>query len=324
MERGEKTFLSVIIPVYNVENYLARCIDSIIQYIPKDLKVEILLIDDGSMDNSSFICDEYAEKIEYVYSYHFENAGLSEARNRGIEIAKGEYIFFIDSDDYLLGNLFDRFLKYLNKYPNVDVYQFRCVIVYDDYKQENDEKIRVQLFNREDAFKQLLLGKLISRMVTDKIYKRSLFENIRFPIGFLAEDYGTTYKTISNANVVLADNSGFYGYYQRNDSIMGMRSTKLILDEYKLGEDFYKFGLKEFPKLKMLIETENLNLQIKTFCRLRTKNEDNENLDYLIDIKRKIRSRAFTRTRLRTKIVQLLFLINSRIVGFLLEKRKSY
>ena len=124
----EKFILSVIIPVYNVEKYLRKCVDSVLAQDIADM--EVILIDDGSPDNCGAICDEYAEKDTRVKVIHKEHEGLSSARNAGLDIARGKYITFVDSDDYLLPNTFIPNLDYIVNHPEVDCLQFPTI--YDD------------------------------------------------------------------------------------------------------------------------------------------------------------------------------------------------
>ena len=140
----KKIMLSVIIPVYNVEKYLRKCVDSIL--LQDFANMEVILVDDGSPDNSGAICDEYAEKDARVKVIHKENGGVSSARNTGLDVAQGKYIAFVDSDDYLLPNSFQPNVEYMENHPDIDLLQFP--ISYDErveyvkrYKQQKEEKV---------------------------------------------------------------------------------------------------------------------------------------------------------------------------------------
>ena len=179
--------LSIIVPVYNVENYLRECIDSILNQQVADM--EVILVDDGSPDMCGTICDEYAEKDKRVTVIHKENGGLSSARNAGLDIAQGKYITFVDSDDYLLPNTYSPNLEYIEEHLDIDCLQFPAIyderIVYTkNYKRINTERT----FAGNEVFLNWWSGKLINHFVWNKIFKREMWNELRFDVGAFVED----------------------------------------------------------------------------------------------------------------------------------------
>ena len=203
--------VSVIVPVYNVEKYIGRCIESIIKQSYKNL--EIILIDDGSKDNSGKICDEYAQKDNRIKVIHKKNGGLSDARNTGLNIVNGEYICFIDSDDYIHKDLLKDNLEKLIQ-QKADMICFNRFVV-------NGEKIieKPQLYNENMTTYDVISGiwkKKLSNVVWDKLYKKSLWENVRFVKGQIFEDLYAMPYILENVNKIICNNQAYY-YYERGN-----------------------------------------------------------------------------------------------------------
>ena len=142
--------ISVIVPIYNVEQYLRKCIDSIINQTYKNL--EIILVDDGSWDNSPRICDEYAKRDNRIKVIHKKNGGLADARNTGLKMITGNYISFIDSDDYIEKTMYEKMIKVILKY-NADIIECNLNYKYGNQLITMTEGYKTQEFNRKDAFK---------------------------------------------------------------------------------------------------------------------------------------------------------------------------
>ncbi len=214
-----RPLISIIVPIYKVEKYLNRCLDSIINQTYKDL--EIILVDDGSPDNCGRICDEYELKDNRIKVIHKENGGLSDARNVAIDIAKGEYITFIDSDDYVTIDYVESLYNIINKYnaemsislPN----SFKEGTIPAEYIESKKEKI----FDPRMAVSTMFYQELFDNYAWAKLYHKSLFDNIRYPKGLLFEDLPTTYKLMFKCKTIVFINYKNYYYLQRNDSIEG-------------------------------------------------------------------------------------------------------
>lgn len=224
----EEKLISVIVPCYNVEQYLPKCIDSILAQTYKNL--EILLVDDGSPDHCGDICDEYAKKDSRITVIHKENGGLSDARNVALDIAKGEYVIFVDSDDYItpyhIKDLYELSVEYK---ADVSINP-PCVFLQGNMPRPfGDDKVSV--FSGTEALKNMFYQKQIETSAWGKMYKRSLFDGIRYPYGLYFEDNPTTYKLFLKSNRVVFQNRQSYFYLIRSNSIEGATFSKKKLDD---------------------------------------------------------------------------------------------
>ena len=213
----KKQLISVIIPVYNVEKYIEQCIESIINQTYK--KIEVILIDDGSIDKSGAICDEYAKIDKRIIVIHKENGGLSDARNKGIDIAKGEYITFVDSDDYVKENFIeDLYTAIINNNAKLSI----CNIIMVDEDGNTIENLGFssdKLVNGKEILKGICeYRNLIEGIVAwNKMYSKDFFKENRYPKGKIHEDEFLTYKILYFANKVAITNRFLY-YYRKNDN----------------------------------------------------------------------------------------------------------
>ena len=231
-----KPLLTVVIPVYNVERYLKRCIESVLAQEWKDY--EILLVDDGSTDHSPQICDDYVKDYDFISVIHKENGGLSEARNTGISHAKGEYVYFPDSDDWIEPDTFVALAEVLES-RKFDIISFNREFVKGEEDAIVSEPEVTQVFEGKDAFVQMLKHRYITGFANDKIYRKSLFvdNNILFPSRKYYEDLGTNYKLFLSAKKVYATNQKYYHYLIDNpDSITQSWNEKKFRDMF----GFYK------------------------------------------------------------------------------------
>lgn len=222
MDSLKKPLVSIIIPIYNVEKYLRECIDSVLKQTYNNL--QIILVDDGSPDNCGSICDEYAEKDDRITVIHKENGGLSSARNEGIKIARGQYIGFVDSDDFIDENMYSNLMHNIN-INNADIAICGRVYVYGDKNVIRCKKNIYLKMNSEEAINKMNTFGYYDVASWDKIYKRELFEGIEFPIGKLSEDWFTTYKLLDKAETIIYDSTPMYYYRQREKSITHSRKV---------------------------------------------------------------------------------------------------
>lgn len=248
--RQEKN-ISIIVPIYNVENYLPSCIDSILKQTYKN--IEVILIDDGSPDNCSAICDEYEKKDERIRVIHQKNSGLSGARNTGIENAQGEYLIFVDSDDTIAPTMVEELYEYAEEHGCSIVACGRYYLFEDGKKicKITDEKSRTYSF--EEAMYEMNTFTLFDMSAWAKIYRRELFQNIRFPKGKLSEDYYIMYKLFDLAQSVGYVAKPLYNYLQRQSSIS--RNKKINHDFVYAAKEQMDFLDEKYPKLKVLGHT---------------------------------------------------------------------
>lgn len=242
-----KPLISVIVPIYDVEQYICRCVDSIIAQTYKHL--EIILVDDGSTDNCPQICDEYAKKDSRIRVIHKKNGGLSDARNAGMDVATGEYISFIDSDDYV-SNDFIETLYNAAISENSDIVECSVVKFYEDeHFDEYKDDLKIASFNTEESLSKLIAENPFKQHVWNKLYKADLVLDIPYAVGKLNEDEFWTYQIFGRAKRVTRVNKTMYYYFQRQSSIMGNTYNLRRLDALEGKADRQKYIEKNFPRL---------------------------------------------------------------------------
>ena len=227
----EKT-ISIIVPIYRVEKYLRRCLDSILGQTFKDF--ELFLVDDGSPDKCGAICDEYAQRDSRIKVIHKENGGLSSARNVALDVATGDYVMFVDSDDWVEPDFCMQALRMIDEH-NVQVVAFgHCCVSVDQRKLYDRVTKCPRLVESSEAIRHLILrDDAICNYSWNKIYKRSLFENIRYPLGLLHEDDAVTYQLIAKAKKIYVSDVILYNYLIRKDSISGIWFyPKAVVDRF--------------------------------------------------------------------------------------------
>lgn len=218
--------ISIIVPVYNVEKYLEKCVDSILNQTFKDF--EVILVDDGSPDNSGTICDQYAEADSRVRVIHKENGGLSSARNAGIDVARGKYLGFIDSDDYIAEDMYELLYNNIVR-EKADLSICGIYDVYDDKKIIEKERIQ-QTVSSLEAMKIIFEGNNISVHAVNKLYKRGLFSGVRYPVGKYHEDSFIIVDLLDRCNNVVIDSQQKYYYLHRSESINTEKFTPKQFD----------------------------------------------------------------------------------------------
>ena len=238
--------ISIIVPVYNVEPYLDQCVRSIIEQTYTDL--EIILVDDGSPDNCPAMCDAWAEKDRRIKVVHKQNGGLSDARNAGMDIASGEYIGFVDSDDWLEPDILEAALAQIER-ENADIAAFGVVWEYPD-RHEIPHPLKTHVYrDRAQILQAYFTDCMVRTTVWNKLYRRTLLDTLRFPKGKLHEDEFFTYRALARANVVTAQEQIGYHYRQREESIMGTCYHLRHLDVLEAMDEKLTFLEQEFPSL---------------------------------------------------------------------------
>lgn len=209
--------ISVIVPIYNVEKYLANCVESIIHQTYTNL--EIILVNDGSLDRCGEIVDQYSKKDNRIKIIHKKNSGLADARNAGIDIAQGKYFMFVDSDDYISLDCIE-YLYYslVRTGSDISIGRLKCTALLNEIAR-GQEKTNI-IYGRFEAINQLLYANQYSVAAPGKLYSAPLFKKIRFPSGKLYEDTFTTYKVFLKANKIYYGDKLVYFYYHRPGSIM--------------------------------------------------------------------------------------------------------
>lgn len=314
--------LSVIVPVYNVEEFLPVCIDSLLKQSVEAM--EILLVDDGSTDGSGQICDKFALRDPRIRVIHKENGGLSDARNRGVEEAVGTYIAFIDSDDFLHETMFPYLLNLLEEEDgDLAICRFLKTPEAQNHPEPIDIKDEPIVLTGTEAT-QMLYGpnsKKIQFTAVNKVYKRQLFidKDIRYPLNRLHEDMFTTYKLVYNAKKVVVSSLPLYYYRQRGNSIMGVGFKERNFDLFDATASAVDFFQKEGEKTIISLAVDN---HFRTLCRIITqlinhqapKTLVNKVRQRLIDDQDQWRQSLSGKTRLRIALFQWLPFIGARLL----------
>lgn len=236
--------VSVIVPIYNVEKFLHRCIESVVNQSYKNL--EIILVDDGSKDSCANICDEWVKKDKRINVIHKENGGLSDARNAGIEIATGKYLSFIDSDDYIHRD-FIKVLYDLIKKHGADFSM--CGSIQTNKDEDTTSKINNINEIIKDPKKILEKKDNIYCVAWNKLYKRELFDNVRYPKGKINEDIYAIRKILYYSKKIVVTDTVLYFYYLNEESIMRSTYTRKRLDAIDLLYEIYDFFCKVGEKV---------------------------------------------------------------------------
>lgn len=222
--------VSIIVPIYNTEKYLERCLQSLINQDYKN--IEIILINDGSNDNSLAICNKYKNKDNRIIVIDKEHTGVADTRNIGLREATGDYIGFVDSDDYIDKDMFKKLVQGAEKYK-CEISMCDLIETYNINDEIKEYKLEYIQMDRKQALEQLLYDRNIGNYMTVKLFKRELFDGIQFPIGTLYEDIYTAYKLFNKTDNILYIPIPMYHYYQRSDSIVNNITRESIRTIYK-------------------------------------------------------------------------------------------
>jgi len=276
----EYFLISVIVPVYNVEKYLTRCIESIINQTYKNL--EIILVDDGSTDGSAFICDEYAKNDLRIKVIHKKNGGVSLARNTGLDVVSGEYIMMIDADDYLALDAAEHLMKLTNRYnltSGNDIIQFRYAEVKEDEAAGELDRTLVaeDLCSTKDFFNKAyeIGGEAVSPC--SKLYGAKLFSNLRYKEGIRYEDEYMSTKMLPIVNRIIYTNDILYFYVMHEESFINSVFSPVKMDAFFVIEDRIDF-LKEqkYDDLRMLEYNKYFYTLLRFYCGAKSASYENE------------------------------------------------
>ena len=257
--------VSIIIPVYNVQNELKSCVDSVISQTYKN--IEIIIIDDGSTDESAKICDNYEKKDNRIKVIHKLNGGLSDARNWGLECARGEPEYFLDSDDLIKVDTIELLVCYCEKYDAEIGISWFCSFYSDS--QLNNLLIScgnkdIEIMSKKEAIKKMILPGNYDHSGCGKLYKRSLWKDVAFPKGKLYEDLYTTYDLFYKANKVIYLLEPKYLYRQRIGSIMNSKIDVKHLELLDISDMVSDKLVNWYPEFKEIIR----NKQTQTYANL--------------------------------------------------------
>lgn len=249
--------ITIIIPVYNVENYIQECLHSICIQKMNDADVEVICIDDGSTDKSGFICDEIAAIDNRIKVYHKSNGGVSSARNLGLSLARGKYIAWIDPDDYISEDWYEIIKKYIIQF-NPDI------LVIDYYKDDKKDinsiyyKSSERYIGKDEFLYDISEDCIIQSQLWQKIINRELFKNIKFPNNVRClEDYAVLHKIILQSKIIYYCHHALYYYRYRNDSLVNYADFEKAYNSYLVAFERYK-ELKmrniKFSKIGLILQ----------------------------------------------------------------------
>lgn len=295
--------ISIIVPIYNVEKYLQECIESLLKQTYKN--IEIILVDDGSPDNCPQICDEFLKKDKRIKVFHKVNGGLSDARNYGLERATGNYICFVDSDDFVTEDYIE-FLYNKLILNNVDIAMCGFTNYYNDNKMKcKIKKVQNKIYDRELAHIYLNVLGYFDVASWNKIYKKELFNDVRFPVGKTCEDWRIMHNIIDKTNNVFYDSAIKYYYRRRENSITSSKKVRMDSIEAALDAlEFYKQKkyLKVLPYAYQSLMIACMGVVNNMICF-----NDFSRYNYVDNIKKKYRMKACLNKLKFCKKIQLLF-----------------
>lgn len=313
--------ISIIVPVYKVEKYIHKCIDSILAQTFTDF--ELILVDDGSPDNCGKICDEYVKKDRRIKVIHKKNGGLSDARNAGIEIARGDYIGFVDSDDYIESDMYELLYDICIE-NNCEIASCSSTIYFKNKTVVNGGHDLI-IHEREEAMKTMLEGRLYDEVVWVKLFKSELFDDVRFPVGKVYEDTAVTYKLIDKSNRVGCIGKAKYNYIKREGSVMDNAIKNIRLDAIDIYNEMYEFINLRYPKLTDLVTLKFANSCMIVLNLIINSNRFTTNKDDYYNISKKLNAK-FNRTIAlkdyprNVKILLLLNKLHPNLYKFAIEK----
>lgn len=301
----ESSLISIIVPIYNVEDYLNECIVSLLNQTYKN--IEIILVDDGSPDKCPQICDEFAQKDNRIRVLHKTNGGLSDARNYGINYARGKYICFVDSDDFV-SNDYIEFLYNNLITNNVDISMCGFTNYFNSEKmicKLNFEKNKI--YDKMNAHIYLNVLGYFDVASWNKMYKKELFNDIRFPIGKTCEDWRIMYKVIDLSNKVCYDSSVKYYYRRRENSITTTKNVRM--DAIEAVQESIKFYKEKKYDSVLPYVYQSLMIACMGVINSMIECNDYSQLKYINNIKQLYKHKITYKKLKLSKKIQLLFFI---------------
>ena len=238
--------ISIIVPIYNVGKYLPRCIESILNQTFNNF--ELILVNDGSTDNSGVVCDDYAKKDTRIKIVHKSNGGVSSARNAGLYVAKGEYIGFVDPDDYIDKNMYEKLYRLcIDNNSDIAICRFNREINGKIQNKESTEEI-IELNNME-AMNELFKGNLYRFSLCNKLFSKKCFNDVLFPEGRMHEDLSTTYKLFANSKKAVYIDYYGYIYVKRENSILTSTYNEKRLQAFIAWDEIIEFIDKNYYEI---------------------------------------------------------------------------
>lgn len=241
--------ISIIVPVYKVEAYLNKCIDSILNQTFEDF--ELILVNDGSPDKCGEICEDYAKKDSRIRVFHKENGGQATARNFGIDIARGEYIGFVDSDDYIEPEMYE-VLYNMCINDNCDMVNCSSKIYFNNKIKVNGNGEKV-IHSKKEAMRVVIEGLLYDECLWSKLIKKSVLKDLRMPVGIVYEDTAFVYKIVDKCERIGYIGVPMYNYIKREDSTMDRAVKEVKTDAILVYKEMYEFVKNKYPDVSDIV-----------------------------------------------------------------------
>ena len=278
-----KKTVSIIVPVYNVEKYIFECVDSLINQTYRD--IEIILVDDASPDNCPQICEDYAQRDERIKVVHKPNGGLSDARNVGLDIATGGYVMFVDSDDYIVDNTVEQLMSIIEQSgASIAV----CGYSADPAMLTSELNDKYSVITSKEAVKAILAEKVLTTSASMKIYALELFDDVRFPVGKIYEDYATIYKVLHKSERVAYNSDKKYYYRPNPAGITGRKFYAKQLQYFEVSDQVMEFVLAEYPEFKRHVDNRAVHMAIHFYKKIsESAFDDEESIRFLVRFIRK-------------------------------------
>lgn len=315
--------ITVIVPVYKAEAYLEKCVNSIRNQTYKNL--EIILVDDGSPDNCGVMCDQYASEDSRIKVFHKENGGQSSARNLGLDNMTGDYVGFVDSDDWIEPNMYERLYELMCiSGAQISVCGLQCdylnsQVVYTNkyYPKCKD----IEVFSKIDALKELTKAEKITNSPCDKLFSRFIFNNIRMRVGTIFEDFEIMPQCVEKADVVAYDPTPLYHYVMTKEStIRGTFQARHFI-EGDVSRGIVEFYKDRYPQILDYALAKHLQICLNIIAASMVSNEFDSARNILIDEIKDIKFlRIIKYLDSKYKIKYLLFRININLYAFCVNK----
>lgn len=311
-----KPLITVIVPVYKVEKYLEKCVKSILNQTYENL--EIILVDDGSPDNCGAMCDKFAKQDSRIRVIHKENGGLSSARNAGLDVMAGEYVGFVDSDDWIEPTMYEGLLNLISvNDAQIAVCGLQCdyedgKIVY--FNDEFPQNSQIEIFTKVDALRELILTKKITNSACDKLFCRHIFQKLRFRVGTVNEDFDLMPKCIEEAEIVAYDPNPFYHYNMIGESITRGGFKKSRFTEAEISKKNMLYYKDQYPQLYSFAVAKHIEICLNLIqASAVNKAFSSERKELIKEVKSFKASVFFGLLNKRNKIKYILFSLNTGI-----------
>lgn len=322
-----RALVSIIVPIYKVEPYLKRCVESLRKQSYEN--IEIILVDDGSPDGCPVICDEYAKQDSRIRVIHQENGGLSAARNAGIEAARGEYLSFVDSDDYVAEDFIESLYELLQESGAVIA---QCRFAYVHGEELSSEKNRNWTIYRGESLMEQLYAKeewaTYFVVAWNKLYRREVFQEIRYPVGRIHEDEATTYQLFHIGKRLAFLDRALYGYFVENTGSITAKFSRKRFDYLTAQEERIAFFQKSgYERLLSRAYKKLCDACITFYFRCDEQVEDAQHLQK--ELQKRLRlyekrgKREIAKLPIRTRLGYLIFFIDPSLYQYLLQKQEK-